>query len=249
LRIKNCHGFGLLEAIIAVSILVIIASTATATTLHTLTANNFYNDYEKANFMAQEGLEAVRSIRNQAWSNLDIGSVSCPASINKGVETVSNSWQFKSAPDVFGKFSRTLTITNVCRDVSGNIDISSGTYDENTKKITSTVSWNLSPSRQDNVVLNAYLTRFNKDVPPTPTENPTPTPTSTSTPTPTPTPTPVLINSCEDYCRNVENKNYGEGHCRIDPVVCFIFGESYESGGDQYCPTWLWFQDTCCCDN
>ncbi len=48
---------------------------------------------------------------------------------------------------------------------------------------------------------------------------------------------------CASYCQSI---GYSDGICRARPARCSANGETYESGGDEYC-TGGPQQDTCCC--
>jgi hypothetical protein len=63
-----------------------------------------------------------------------------------------------------GKFNRTITVTDVQRDGANNIVASGGINDPDTKKVTSRVNWNFSPSRNNTVSLSTYLTNFRKAI-------------------------------------------------------------------------------------
>ena len=60
------------------------------------------------------------------------------------------------------------------------------------------------------------------------------------------TSTLVSINSCSQYCQSLGG--YTTGSCRQNLVQCLLAGQSYQSGGDQYC-TGGPSADTCCCGN
>ncbi len=77
---------------------------------------------------------------------------------------------------------------------------------------------------------------------PTSTPSPTPTPTSTPTPSPLPSPSPSIIDTCGEFCINLD-EGYETGVCVKKKKNC-NFG-FLKSGGDKYCNV-----DTprCCCD-
>ena len=67
--------------------------------------------------MAQEGLEAARSIRDQSFNNLMVGDFGL---------TANSQWSLSAQPEVIDIFTRTISI----------VDINS-----QTKKVTSKVEW------------------------------------------------------------------------------------------------------------
>lgn len=147
-------GFLALEAILAAALFVIFSSGAIAILLQGFDANRLGSEETIANQYASEGIEATRSIKNQAYSNL-IDTTGTGAS-----RSASNVWSFSGTNNTFSKYTRVITISDVLRDSNGNIVASGGSFDPNTKKVTSTVSWNESPTRNDSVVLTSYLTNW-----------------------------------------------------------------------------------------
>jgi type II secretory pathway pseudopilin PulG len=96
--------------------------------------------------------------------------------------------------------------------------------DNDTKEATSNVTWDFSSSRRNSVELTTRLTSWQT--------------ASGQLISGTP-----LIDSCNDYC--IVNA-YSLGVCRRNTGACSDNGETYESGGDQYC-TGGPNEDTCCC--
>ena len=64
---KNKRGFTLLEVLIAVSVLVIGTVAAFSTITSTIRSTTFAKDKLIASFLAQEGIEIVKNIRNTNW--------------------------------------------------------------------------------------------------------------------------------------------------------------------------------------
>lgn len=91
----------------------------------------------QAGFLLEEGAEAVRILRDNAWSNIS----TLTPSANYYPTFSSGTWILSSTPGVVGIFTRTVSMENVKRDNTTS-DISSiGTDDPGTKLITVTVSW------------------------------------------------------------------------------------------------------------
>jgi type II secretory pathway pseudopilin PulG len=147
-------GFSVVEIILATAIFIIFSSGAIFVILQGFEANRLSEEEMVANQYASEGLEAARSIKNLAYSNL---SNSTGTGLTR---TGANVWGFSGASNAFGKYTRVLTVSDVQRDGSGNIVASGGNVDSNTKKVTSTVSWNASPTRNNSVILSTYLTNW-----------------------------------------------------------------------------------------
>jgi len=78
------------------------------------------------------------------------------------LSNLSGVWSFlgTSDTDSSGKFTRTLTIADVQRDITNNIVASGGTLDPNTKQVTSSVSWDFTPTRSNTVTSTTLLTNW-----------------------------------------------------------------------------------------
>ena len=153
---KNTSGFSLVEIILALGIFVILATSGVTTVLHSFSVNKLGEEQSNAELYTQEGLEAVRSIKNQGWSNLSAGTF--------GLTTSGGNWDFSGSSDAKDKYTRQITISGVNRDVSGNIVESGGSVDTDTLKVTSSVSWNFSGPRNDTISFSTYLTNFRKAI-------------------------------------------------------------------------------------
>jgi len=64
---ENKKGFTLLEVLVAVSVLVIGSVPAFSTIAQTISSATFARDKLIASFLAQEGIEIVKNIRNTNW--------------------------------------------------------------------------------------------------------------------------------------------------------------------------------------
>ena len=98
---------------------------------------------------AQEGLEAIRNIRDRNYLALTNG--------DHGLSFDGTEWVFVAAPeDIDGFYSRTLTISDVYRDEAGEI-AETGTFDPETKKVVSEVSWDWKSIIPRSIFLTTYL--------------------------------------------------------------------------------------------
>lgn len=207
-------GFSIIEVILAAALFVIFASGTISVVLFGFDMNRLGGEQTIASQYASEGLEAVRSIRNQMYANLT-------NSTGTGVSrNASNVWTFSGINNIFDKYTRVINIGDVYRDGNGNITASGGTLDTDSKKITSTVTWNVSANRNNSVILTTYLTNWKATGgggPPT---------------------------SCNAYCISLEI--YVGGICRKGVSQCTANGEINENGGNPLCI--IQSQGgTCCC--
>lgn len=150
-------GQSVIEIILAVAIFVIIVSGVVVSTLGVINLNQTSSEEVVALEFAKEGIEAVRSIKNQNYSSLVDSAAT-------GISNASGVWSFSGVENVFDKYTRSIKIESVQRDASGNIVATGGTLDSNTKKVTATVSWNVSGSRNSSTSIGEYLTNWKQPI-------------------------------------------------------------------------------------
>ena len=154
-NMKN-NGFSLIEVIVAVGLFAIIAGGGVAGLIAPLASNRSSGEINKANLLAQEGLEAVRSIRDRNFSNLVSGTV--------GVGISSSLWSFVGTSDVTDKFTRIINIKNASRDSGGTLVASGGSTDPDTFLVETDVNWNYSLGDTRNVSISTLLTNWRKAI-------------------------------------------------------------------------------------
>lgn len=159
--INNQQGFSVIEVILAAALFMIFSTGAMVVVLQGFSGNQLGAEETIANQFAAEGVEAIKSIKNQAFANL-INTNATGVTRNAGV------WALNGTQDILtsGKnYTRVIKIEDVFRDASGNI-VGAGTLDTLSKKITATASWNASPTRNNSVVLTTYLTDWRRPLTP-----------------------------------------------------------------------------------
>lgn len=154
---RHSFGFSVIEVMLAGALFTIFAIAMVGVVVQAFNSNRLGEEQTAATLFATQGLEAARSIRNQAYANL----VNSPST---GLAQTGGVWTFSGNNNTFGKYTRVLSVTDVQRDGSGNIVNSGGTVDTNTKKVTSTVSWAAGPSRNNSVIQSTYLTNFRQPI-------------------------------------------------------------------------------------
>lgn len=157
-------GFSLIEVVLAAAIFMLFSTSAVVVVLGGLNANRLGAEETVANQFAAEGIEAVKSIKNQAYTSV-------VNSTGTGVVRTGGVWTFTGAPpnntlthNVSDNYTRVIKVESVNRDGSGNIVTTGGTLDPDTKKITSTVNWNFNAARPESVVLSTYLSDWRKPI-------------------------------------------------------------------------------------
>src|SRR3989338_11104100 len=161
--VKTKLGVSVIELVLVTALFAIFAPAAVTTVVQTLRANRLGSEQTVATQFASEGIDAARSIKNQDFANL-VNSA-CTGVVRTG----SNVWGFGGSNNTLfhntgDNYIRVITVSDVLRDGSGNIVASGGTVDPDSKKITSTVSWKVTPSRADSVIFVSYFTNWKKPI-------------------------------------------------------------------------------------
>lgn len=112
----------------------------------------------QAMFLAEEAIEAVRTLRNVDWTD-NIASLTNDTPYYPLL--AGDNWSLTTSnPGVIDNtYTRTVVVSAVYRDGDDNISTSSGTLDEKTRKVTATVSWS-ERGQSKSVVLETYITNF-----------------------------------------------------------------------------------------
>lgn len=134
---SKSKGFSLVEVLLSVSILGLLLTFLTAGLIYGQESTALSGARIRATFLAQEGLEASRNIRDSSFANLTNGTY--------GLNTSTGHWAFSGSSDTTDSFTRTITISTV---------------DANRKQVTSTVTWQQNPQRQGSVQLTTYLNNW-----------------------------------------------------------------------------------------
>jgi prepilin-type N-terminal cleavage/methylation domain-containing protein len=155
---KNNKGVGLLEilivvAIIGVGFLAVISFLLFSRGVTFQVARNTV-----AVNLAEEGIEAVRGLRDESWST-NINSLTSGTDYYPVVSGDKWSLSTTDPGPIENLFTRTLTVEAVSRDAASGDIASGGTSDPNTKKVTAKVAW-LESGRNNEVVLTTYITNF-----------------------------------------------------------------------------------------
>jgi len=137
----NCHkdnrGFSLVEIVIAGALLVLLITGLAGMMVYGIEGSTLAGSNNRGLFLAQEGLEAVRNISENNFSNIIDGVY--------GLATTSNQWALGGASDTVGIYNRKIEISTV---------------DNNTKKVVSTVAWRKNARREGLVSLTTYFTNW-----------------------------------------------------------------------------------------
>ncbi|MEK7529276.1 MAG: hypothetical protein AAB592_05915 [Patescibacteria group bacterium] len=130
--LKNNKAAILIEILIAIGILIIMSSMVANTSATMISSSSESEKRLQAGALAQEGIEAVRTIRDYQWDAVTAG--------NHGLHNENRYWEFSGTSETIGIFTREITITNV---------------DLDTKDITVAVRWD-----QKSLSLSLRLTNW-----------------------------------------------------------------------------------------
>lgn len=135
----NLRGFSLVEVLLAVSVFGLIVTGLIGGLIYGQESTALSGQRARATMLADEGLEAVRNIRDEDFANLTRGA--------KGLVVSGNQWIFSGAQDSTDIFTRSIVINPVGAE-------------KNKKKVTATVTWQQNPQRTGAVSFESYLTNW-----------------------------------------------------------------------------------------
>src|SRR4029078_7614066 len=99
------NGFSVVEVLLAMALFVIIASGIVGLIIRSYTSNRQGAEETIADQYASEGIEALRSLKNQSYPNL--------ANTNSsGLTQTAGTWALNSTNNVFEKYTRSLAISD-----------------------------------------------------------------------------------------------------------------------------------------
>ncbi|MBI5134378.1 MAG: hypothetical protein HZA81_03265 [Candidatus Taylorbacteria bacterium] len=92
----------------------------------------------KGSLLAEEGLEALRLMKDDGWTNLS----AIPTATDRYLALGTSTWSASTTPEVVdGVFYRSFRLYPVSRDASDDIVTAGGTVDPDTLLAESAVSW------------------------------------------------------------------------------------------------------------
>jgi hypothetical protein len=143
MKIFTLRNWGItsVEVVIGVSIAALIVVYAMNSISLYVNGARDVSDKTQALYLAEEGLELVRFIRDQNWTNISSLTINTPYYIGITGTNITTT----TTPQTFGIFTRSFTVQNVYRDSSSSDIVSSSTggsvADTSSKYVTVTVAW------------------------------------------------------------------------------------------------------------
>lgn len=152
---RNSLGVSLIEIMVALAIFALAASAIASLSINGFTSLTQGGQQAIAENLAQEAIEAARSIREGAWNELQYN--------RSAILQQAAQWALEGEGTVetIGNYSRQIDFTPVCRDAMNEITDCPGNYtDVQTKLVTITVSWQTVLGKTNQVRQSAYLTNW-----------------------------------------------------------------------------------------
>ena len=137
----HSRGFSLVEVVVATAICLTIVLGIVAAFVGTLRVSSGSTSRVQASFLEEEGLEAVRILRDSSWSG-NVASLTSGTSYYLVYDGAAVTWKATTTKQfIDGTFDRTFVLSDVYRDASKNIVVNGGTLDPTIKKVTVSVAW------------------------------------------------------------------------------------------------------------
>lgn len=155
---KLNSGQALMEVILATAIFGLIAVTLIAMTVGSLRGIQQGGEQSEAQSLALEGIEAVRSIRDRAWNENTFSTSS--------ISVAGGLWRFgaEGSTETIGKFTRTVSFQDVCRDNGTDDIVTCGTADSYTdvqsKEVLVIITWITGVGATNTIERRAYMTNW-----------------------------------------------------------------------------------------
>lgn len=147
-------GSMMVEVLVAVAIITIAVLSATGVAQKSVSIARQSTHHLQAAVLLEEGAEAVRVMRDNAWTNIS----SLTAGTTYYPTFSGGTWTLSTTPNTVDNFTRTVVVSNVNRDsVSGDIVTSGGVLDTGTRLVTVTLNWNEGVNTQTKT-LSFYIT-------------------------------------------------------------------------------------------
>lgn len=151
-RLRRAQGFGVVEIVIGSALISIALIGLIGAFQSSLVASREAGRKLTATFLAEEGMEVARLMRDRSWTNISGLSTTTAYYLS----FTGGTWATTTvSSQTFGTYYRTVRVTDVYRDGSDDI-VASGTWDPYTKKITTDVSW-IRRGATTTVSLSSYL--------------------------------------------------------------------------------------------
>lgn len=153
---KETKGFALIEVMIACALVATVTITLLSFAEKGLGLSSRSLRQVQATLIAEEGAEAVKTIRDANWTN--ISNLTLNTNYYLSYNNSTDVWSLSTtANSIDSIFTRAIVFNSVNRNSNNDIVGTGGTTDSGTIKVTVTVSW-LSTEGANSKVLTLYIT-------------------------------------------------------------------------------------------
>jgi type II secretory pathway pseudopilin PulG len=126
-------GQSLVELLVVMGLMALLLPTLATALVTSREGRAQEKQRQEATWLLREAREAVRSVREEGWSNFTNGTFH-PAATSSG-------WLLSSGSESINSYTRQVVLSDVYRNSSGAVVTSGGTLDPSTKKVRYVVSW------------------------------------------------------------------------------------------------------------
>ncbi|OGH68939.1 MAG: hypothetical protein A3J66_00465 [Candidatus Magasanikbacteria bacterium RIFCSPHIGHO2_02_FULL_47_14] len=131
-------GFSLVEVLLSSALFAIIVTGFLIAIAYSQQSIDVTGDRVRALFLAEQGVEAVRSIRDNQFESL-------PADGTYGLQASTGTWQLTGVSDTIDEFTRSITLSSI---------------DADTKEVASVVTWQQTLQRSGSIRVVSRLTNW-----------------------------------------------------------------------------------------
>ena len=150
---KFKNGIALTEIVLGVSVLALMLVFITHTITLFLNAGSVALEQTRALYLAEEGQEMLRYIRDSDWNYLDSLTEGGTYYFSVSTTTIATS----SSPEIVeGVYTRSFVVNELERDVNDDFVESGGTADEDGRVVTVTVTWGGATVSLDSILTNIF---------------------------------------------------------------------------------------------
>jgi Tfp pilus assembly protein PilV len=152
---RHQHGVGLIEVVIGVAVVIVVLLGLVGAYVTFVRVARHNTELLKADYLLEEGVEAVRLIRDDGWANIN----TLATDTTYYLAFSGGRWTPTTTPEVIDRFSRSISFADVYRN-NATFDIEPmGNLDDGSRELTVTVSWE-GTSGTETETLKAYVTKF-----------------------------------------------------------------------------------------
>ena len=150
---RSTQAITLVEALVAVAIIGIILVFVMQTQTLFFASARTSMETTKATYLAEEGQELVRYLRDADWNQIAALSTGSPHYFNVTGSGVT----ITSTPEVIdSRYTRSFTLTSLSRSASGDFVSSGGTSDTGSRVVTVDIDWNGTKVSLKGIVTNMH---------------------------------------------------------------------------------------------